>query len=220
MATTPSDPSAEARYTVRVNAVPHGAQWRVRLELADTTGAVVNQADVDDVLFDTAAQAEAAGWQLADQWMQRMHALRLPLGFEERSLLVACAHPVARCAACALAHTFRELAGERRCARCHEDLIVPLRVHLTECPDVAIRRSHAAVRTAELNGKRNRQVRDATELSVAESEVLRDAAQRTRQRKTGRACPVCRRPLEPGQGVSFQHGRLIHLACYEQHLRR
>ena len=28
-------------------------------------------------------------------------------------------------------------------------------------------------------------------------------------------CPVCELMIEPGQPVSFQHGELLHLACYE-----
>lgn len=220
MATTPSHRNGSERYTVRVNPVPQAAQWRVRLELADATGAIVDAADVEGVVFDTAAQAEAAGWQLADEWMQRMHALRVPIGFDERTLLVGCAHAVARCPACALSHTFRELAGERLCARCHADLTIALRIHLNGCTDIAIRRSHAAVRTAELAGTRNREIRDATEVALAESEVPRGSAQRTRQRPPGRTCPVCEQPLEPGQGVSFQRGELIHLTCYEKHRRR
>lgn len=217
---TPFTRNGEQRYTVCVTPMARGGKWSVRLELAHATGAIVNEADLDDLLFATALEAEAAGWRLAEEWMQRTHALRQPLTLDERTLLVGCAHAVARCAECTLSHTFFELAGERSCARCHRDLIVALRMHLTECADAAIRRSNAAVRAAALTAKRNREVREATGVIRTESEVLRTAAQRARRRPPGKACPVCEQPIAPGQGVSFQDGELIHLACYETSRRR
>jgi hypothetical protein len=35
----------------------------------------------------------------------------------------------------------------------------------------------------------------------------------------GQACPVCSKPIEPGDGVSFQHGQLMHLACRDARVR-
>ena len=30
----------------------------------------------------------------------------------------------------------------------------------------------------------------------------------------GQKCPVCQKAIVPGEKVAFQHGRLVHLACY------
>lgn len=30
-----------------------------------------------------------------------------------------------------------------------------------------------------------------------------------------RRCPVCERLIEPNEPVSFQHGVLLHMQCYE-----
>ena len=34
-------------------------------------------------------------------------------------------------------------------------------------------------------------------------------------RAKDRGCPACEKPIEPGAPVSFQHGELLHLSCYE-----
>jgi hypothetical protein len=200
------------RYTVRVSAAEIGPQWAARLEISDPSG-VVYEAELSDVLFSSAAEAEAAGWRLAEEWVQRT-ADAPPQ--DDRRLLMQCDHPVARCEACAISHGFFELVSDRFCARCRRDLIAQVHVHLNACPDLAIRRSHAAIRTAQLLGKHNREIRDAAGVTRAESDSLRESARAVRGAPSARDCSHCGRPIEPGEGVSFQRGTLMHLRCYER----
>jgi hypothetical protein len=199
------------RYTVRVSAMEIGDQWAARLEISDATG-VLHAAEPRDVRFATAAEAEVAGWRLAEQWVQRTTDAPPP---DDRRLLMQCDHPIARCDVCAISHGFYQLVSDRFCARCRRDLVTQVRAHVNECPDLAIRRAQAAIRTAEVLGKHNREIRDATGVTVAESDSLRESARAVRGAPITRGCSRCGRAIEPGEGVSFQRGALMHRRCYE-----
>lgn len=200
------------RYTVRVSAAETGDQWAARLEISDATG-VIHEAELSDVLFATEAEAEVAGWRLAEQWVQRTTDAPPP---DDRRLLMQCDHPIARCDACAISHGFYELVSDRFCARCRGDLATQVRAHVNECSDLAIRRAHAAIRTAEVLGKHNRELRDATGVTLAESDSLRESARAVRGAPSARGCSHCGQAIEPGEGVSFQRGALMHRRCYER----
>ena len=151
--------------------------------------------------------------------MSETHNAIAPLTDGERLALMQCDHAVARCPACSLSHRFSELARDRFCARCRADLFSELRVHLRGCPDTMMNRSRAAIRTAEDARKESRRVRDAAAVSRAESEVLRKDASTARAGRD-RVCPVCGLHMLPGEHVSFQHGKLLHLACWENQRQR
>src|SRR5687767_10243019 len=132
----------------------------------------------------------------------------MALDANERALLMACTHGVARCAPCRLVHGFFELMDDRLCARCQCDLISEVRCHLWQCPEIAVRRARRAVDKSEALGKSSRQLRDIAGVTRAESEATRTSTQTAQRPAAG--CPHCEQPIEPGQGVSFQHGELIH----------
>jgi hypothetical protein len=220
-------PSGARRYAVHVTAVRRGDRWGVRLELTADTGVVVNRANVADLVFESAAEAEAAGWRLADDWISRLTSGReaddaRPLASEERALLVGCDHAIARCHDCGLHHNFFELYGDRYCARCRADLGPAVRRHLRECDKILIRRAAAATEQSQAVLKENRRVRDAGDVARAEAEATRADARRTRARRpkpAGSVCRLCDAPLIPGQPVSFRQGALVHLACYQARVR-
>jgi hypothetical protein len=213
------------RYTIEVTPVERGHRWGVRLALLDGMGSVINNATVGDLLFETAAEAEAAGWRLADDWIRRLTAGgrgrnddHEPITPAERQLLVACRHAIARCEACRLHHNFFELYADRYCARCRGDLLPELRRHLHSCPEIVVRRAIVATETSQTVFKENRQIRESAGVVRAESEALRAETRRgraRRQKSPGRMCPMCQRGLEPGEPVSFRQGVIVHLACYE-----
>lgn len=215
----------ERRYTLHVTPVAHGDRWSVRLKLTDAAGTVINNGTVS-VLFPTATEAEVAGWKLADEWISRLTTVSTvadpePLAAEERSLLIGCDHAVARCDACRLHHRLFELYADRFCARCRADLTASVRHHLTECAEIVIRRSEAVGATIEIALKENQRIRDATDVTRIESEALRQEAKRARTHRPKPAagrCQVCDRAVDPGSPVSFRHGALVHLACYERSL--
>jgi hypothetical protein len=211
------------RYSVHVTVVPRGDRWGVCLELTSDTGAILNRAHVADLVFDAVADAEAAGWRLADEWISRLTgppvADDAPLEPEERGMLMGCDHPVARCRGCGLHHRLFELQADRHCARCRADLTAEVRRHVRECRQILIRRAAAATDASRAALKENRRVREAGGVARAEAEAIRAEAKRTRARRVetfGSMCRLCDRPVIPGQPVSFRHGVLVHLACYER----
>jgi hypothetical protein len=75
------------------------------------------------------------------------------------------------------------------------------------------------MRAAQTTVKDSMRLRDSAAVSRAESETFRKAARQSRHRRSlsdvSGGCPVCSFAIAPGDGVSFQRGQLIHLACYE-----
>lgn len=140
-----------------------------------------------------------------------------PLADSERFALMKCTHAIAHCGACALSHRFFELFCDRFCGRCRADLSADLRLHLRTCPDTIAHCSEAAIHNAEHLGKETQRVQDAAAVSRAESEVLRKDTARARGRAL--VCPVCGLDVQPGHGVSFQHGERLHLGCMENQRR-
>jgi hypothetical protein len=73
MATMPS----AGPFDVQVTPIetPDG-RWVVRIALSDASGNVVTNTEVTAVLFSTPAEADRAGWTIADGWLQRLRELR------------------------------------------------------------------------------------------------------------------------------------------------
>ena len=210
------------RYTVDVEPVGHGDSHGMRLKITDSAGTVIRQATVTDVVFSASLEAAAAGWRLADEWIAQISSASpidepKPLATEERAFLVGCDHGVARCEACRLHHRLFELYADRFCARCRADLTVQMRRHLRECPEIVIHRSEAVGTATEMGHDENAGVREASEVRRTENEALPQRTRRTRERRPPptRPCPVCEQLVTPGDPVSFRHGVVVHLRCYE-----
>ena len=217
--TTVSLGGSGVTYTVRVTATPRNEQWVVTLELVGPTGAAVAHSGLLQFKFATAAAAETAGWHVANEWLQRV---RGALTDEDRSQLMHCDHFVARCDTCVLSHRFFELVRDRYCARCRADLSPRVRLHLFECPDLALRRAEAAIRRATPLATDDGDTSDSRHVAPVEIDHVPAVPRRGHRRGSGtnsesgrNGCGICRSVIVPGERVSFQHGSILHLECYE-----
>jgi transcription elongation factor Elf1 len=140
----------------------------------------------------------------------------------ERRLLWQCAHPVAQCPRCGRDHrpetVLPETPQSRRydCPDCGADITEPLRAHLLDCAEVAIRRASASAASARATHAASRRLREAAQVTRIQSAEIFCRALKERLTRSSPACSICGATIKPEEPVAFEHGDLFHLVCHNR----